>query len=382
MQQAVEELEYFVTFNWSISQTMQRTMRDLSEGVFISMANLTLAHRDSYLKFMWMVSSRGGLKPDTLTALRTAPVHLHSLFPRQFTGQGWRWNLVVRRGVLLAVPTGSPDVSIRTLAQVADQHSNRIGSPLHWPGSKLETGKLDRKVVVKPQTSPKSRPRVQGEVNDNYCVLNVAGVKDSTHIRQERRLEPITSDQQERDCILTCKLFCCKHSFCHRVATKERRKSQLLLQSHRNKACERCFLCRSLEFCKYCHKCPNCKSTCRGKATSVLGEVGSPGFESKNSHNTERGLHPPLPVQTQSDQVTNCHKQLCQPTKTVPPFGGTVSADEQKCSGTGTKPKLTRVLQPAIFGNQTQQPVETGSVPEHLEHLPKHSPSKWRPQRQ
>ena len=64
-----------VTLNRSISQAMQCTMQDLSEGVFISMANLTLARRDSYLEFI-----RGGVKPDTLTALHTAPVHLHSLF--------------------------------------------------------------------------------------------------------------------------------------------------------------------------------------------------------------------------------------------------------------------------------------------------------------
>ena len=76
MQQAVEELEYLVTFNRSISQAMPRTMQDLSEGVFISMANLTLARRDSCLEFIC-----GGVKPDTLTALGTAPVHLHSLFP-------------------------------------------------------------------------------------------------------------------------------------------------------------------------------------------------------------------------------------------------------------------------------------------------------------
>ena len=75
-QQAVEELEYLVTFSWSISQAMQRTMQDLSEGVFIIMANLTLARRDSYLEFL-----RGGVKQDTLTALRTAPIHLASLFP-------------------------------------------------------------------------------------------------------------------------------------------------------------------------------------------------------------------------------------------------------------------------------------------------------------
>ena len=82
-QQAVEELEYLVTFNWSISQAMQRTMQDLSGGVFISMANLTLARRDSYLEFI-----RGGVKPDTLTALRTTPGHLHSLFPDSLLVKG------------------------------------------------------------------------------------------------------------------------------------------------------------------------------------------------------------------------------------------------------------------------------------------------------
>ena len=39
MQQAVDELEYLVTVNQSISQTMARTMQDLSEGVFISVSN-------------------------------------------------------------------------------------------------------------------------------------------------------------------------------------------------------------------------------------------------------------------------------------------------------------------------------------------------------
>ena len=182
------------------------------------------------------------------------------------------------------------------------------------------------------------------------------------------------NDQQERNCIFTCKLLCCKCSFCHRVAAKERRKSQLLSKLHRNKLCARYFLCRSLEFCKSCHKCPNCcyNSTCRVKVTSVLGEVGSSGFESKGSPNTQRGLHPPLPVQTKSNQVTNCHKQLCQSTETVQPFGGTVSADEQKCCKIGSKPKLTGFLQPPIFGTQTQQPVEIYPGPEHLEHLPKH----------
>ena len=47
--------------------------------------------------------------------------------------------------------------------------------------------KLDRKVVVKPQTSPKSRPRVSRSINDNYCVLNVAGVKNSVHVSGKKQ---------------------------------------------------------------------------------------------------------------------------------------------------------------------------------------------------
>ena len=48
-QQAVEELEYLLSFNRSISQAMQHTMQDLSQGVFISMANLTLVTWSSYV---------------------------------------------------------------------------------------------------------------------------------------------------------------------------------------------------------------------------------------------------------------------------------------------------------------------------------------------
>ena len=100
--------------------------------------------------------------------------------------------------------------------------------------------------------------------------------------------------------------------------------------------------------------------------------MGSSGFESKSSHHSEGGLHPPLRVQTELDKVTNCDKQLPQLSQTVLPFGGTVSADKQECSRTGRKSKLTGFLQPAIFGTQTQQLVETAPGPEHLEPLFKH----------
>ena len=100
--------------------------------------------------------------------------------------------------------------------------------------------------------------------------------------------------------------------------------------------------------------------------------MGSSGFESKSSHHTEGGLHPPLPVQTQLNKVTDCNKQLPQFSQAVLPCRGTVSANKQECSRTGRKSKLTGFLQLAIFGTQTQQPVKTGPGPEHLEHLFKH----------
>ena len=194
-------------------------------------------------------------------------------------------------------------------------------------------------------------------------------------IRQDGGFEPTTSDRpEEQQSDFKCRLSCCKCSYCHRVAAKERRKSQCMSIVHKNKICERCFLCRSLAFCKSCHQCPTCcfRSSCRGEVKPVLGEMGNPGFKSKSGKHSEGGLHAPLPVQTPLDKVTDCKKQLPQSNQTVLPFRGTVLADKQKCSRTGGQSKFIGVLQPAIFGTQTQQPVETHPRPEHLEHLFKH----------
>ena len=67
--------DILVTFNRSTSQAMGRTMQDLSEGVFSSVANFTLAHRDNYLEYL-----HTRVKQDTLAALHTVPIHIHSLF--------------------------------------------------------------------------------------------------------------------------------------------------------------------------------------------------------------------------------------------------------------------------------------------------------------
>ena len=65
-----------MNFNSSICQATPKTMEHLTEFVFISMGNLTLACRDSHLTHI-----NSGVKPDTLASLRTAPIHIATLCP-------------------------------------------------------------------------------------------------------------------------------------------------------------------------------------------------------------------------------------------------------------------------------------------------------------
>ena len=64
-----------MTFDRSITQAVARTMQDLSDRVFINMTNLTLARQDSYMDFL-----KQGIKQDTLTSLRNAPLYMSALF--------------------------------------------------------------------------------------------------------------------------------------------------------------------------------------------------------------------------------------------------------------------------------------------------------------
>ena len=73
---AAEELNYLMDFNSSITQAAAKSIEHLSEFIFITIGSLTLVRRDAYLSHL-----RTGIKPDTLTALRSAPLHISTLFP-------------------------------------------------------------------------------------------------------------------------------------------------------------------------------------------------------------------------------------------------------------------------------------------------------------
>ena len=174
---------------------MQRTMQDLAEGVFISMANLTLARWDSYLEFL-----RGGVKPDTLTALRTALVHLNSLFPDS----------------LLA----------KAEDQISRSEERRSSGSVHRKPGRFHpyvssNGRSTQQPDRKPTTPAwkQIRDRQVGQKGrgkaSNFTQKPAKGFKKHkwqllcfkcslseelcTCIRQEARFKPFTSGQQERD---------------------------------------------------------------------------------------------------------------------------------------------------------------------------------------
>ena len=218
------------------------------------------------------------------------------------------------------------------------------------------------------QPSHRNRPRVPNLVNDNYCVKCVTGLKDCACASGQIGLNPSPVRAKDRDLTSKSEIVNVLVNFCvasaHSVIGLPQKKGVIP---------------------NYCHNYTEINYvkdvSCVGHLSSVnlvtnvptvaidlpvgarlhqfWGKMGSPGAESQGSNSTQRGLHPPLPVQTQPNQISNCHKQLYQSSQKPHPFGGLVSAVEQKCSRTGRKPKLPGFLQAAIFGTQTKQPVDT-----------------------
>ena len=224
--------------------------------------------------------------------------------------------------------------------------------------------------MARPQLLHRNLPRGSSLINDNHCIFPVTGQKNSVLITSQGDLNPapVVSENSQ----VTLNFNVDSHVANAHIVTG--------LPQRKGVNPTFCQMYTEIKYVKNVscvgHLCSVNLVTNAQHAVSevkpVLGEMGSLGFESKSSHHTEGGLYSSVLVQTSLNKVTDCNKQLPQSNQTVLPSGGTASADKQKCSRTGGKPKLTGVLQPAIFGTQTQQPVETHSGLEHLEHLFEH----------
>ena len=84
-------------------------------------------------------------------------------------------------------------------------------------------------------------------------------------------------------------------------------------------------------------------------------------------------LHPPLQIPTKLNKSTHCNKLLCRSPQEQLPVGGIALTVRQRCSRAGPKSTVPGVLEPVIFGPQTQQPVETDLRPQQTQSLFEHT---------
>ena len=286
-----------------------------------------------------------------------------------------RKSYVVKRGVLLVPHQGNLDVFIHTSPPI-ETLTSRTGSPLLRHGSRLETGKLLRKGVVKPQTSARSRPEVLKSINDNHCFANVVGLVNSVNVSDKMEglnpPPPVTNKSET--------VFPHVNSFVASVpfasgSPQKKGVNPVYCQSIREINNVKDVSC--VDHLSFVNIVTNVQTVVTNlpvgaRLQHFWEKWETLGASPKVIRILREGYTLPFrfrPNLTRSPMVIS---KYVKPPKTVLPFGGTDSANKQECSRTGNKSDLPRVLQPAIFGSQTQQPVETYLGPEHFEHLFKH----------
>ena len=137
-------------------------------------------------------------------------------------------------------------------------------------------------------------------------------VKDSKLLKGTSCSQLTVVQKPKTDCIMS---FCLSCPFCRyrRATTKERYKFRSFAE--RNKACQRCILCRSLPFCPNCSKCPQCckQSQCGRSFTKFWANLGEDGYTSKGGLDFERRLHTTFQSETTFHKATSRPELLCKP---------------------------------------------------------------------
>ena len=82
------------------------------------------------------------------------------------------------KSILPVVLTRNQVTTIPMLS-LASNHRNLTRSPVYQPRNNSSTDNSARKVMVKPQPINRNQKRRRNIINDNYCVVSVAGKKNS-----------------------------------------------------------------------------------------------------------------------------------------------------------------------------------------------------------
>ena len=223
-------------------------------------------------------------------------------------------------------------------------------------------------MVVKPETSSKSRPGDLKSINDNYCVSNVVGLVNSVNVSDKMKgLNPPPVTSKSETVLSHVNSFVASVPFAS-GSPQKKGVNPVYCQSIREINHVNDVSCVDhLSSVKIVTNVPTVVTNLPvgARLQQFWEKWETLGSSPKVIRILREGYTLPFRFRP---TLTN----VCKPPQTVPPFGGTGSANKQKCSGTGNKPDLPRVLQPAIFGSQAQQPVETYPGPEHFEHLFEH----------
>ena len=124
-----------------------------------------------------------------------------------------------------------------------------------------------------------------------------------------------------------------------------------------NKACQRCFLCRSLSFCPLCSKCPTCchRNRCWGKIPELLASLAKVEFKSQGSFPSEGRLLSSFQGKATSQLLSLDCEQICKPLQKQGPGRSSVVPKTKASSGKGGCQVLTGFLQPTLPGPKTQR---------------------------
>ena len=158
--EATEELQFLMDFNASITQAAAKVMEHLTDFVFITMGNLTLACRDVYLNHL-----KNGIKPDALAALRTGPLHIE---------EKEKLPIMIAR-VSLHLLQRAPKVGSTLMKGV--RGNQRVGRRLSRKGPHERTLTEDNLEEARARipTSLRDLPRANSHTNDNHCTDRFPG---------------------------------------------------------------------------------------------------------------------------------------------------------------------------------------------------------------
>ena len=321
LHQTADELDYLITLNQSVTQAIAHTMQDLSGGVFINMANLTLSRRDSCLEYL-----NAGIKQDILMSLRTAPIHMCVILPEDVISKAEEEIRHHEDKCTYGPAHKNLNVSTPTV-KLPNSSKTLTGSLVHLHGGRL--GGVERDPTgARPPLTLRDWPRVRKIINDNHCLNCVAGKSVCVHVTGKvkcsvscvtsnrddsgyvtrKRDSLVTEMVRKKDCLfVTSKKAtvntstvnsCAVVTHVHFANGYPQKKARQWSVS-RNKICERCFLCGSLDFCKKMSQMSKLLFQiylCRGQITQFLEKMGSPRHPPQSFSSPQRRLHSPLPV--------------------------------------------------------------------------------------